>query len=64
MTRRGALAGEATATRIPVGATNDRLSQHHLRIDFDPILRLFDLASEPDGHSVDYRPLPSEAEVT
>jgi hypothetical protein len=54
MTRRGALAGEATVTqRIPVGATNDRLSQHHLRIDFDPIMRLFDLASEPDGHSVD-----------
>jgi hypothetical protein len=27
--------------------------QHHLRIDLDPISRLFDLASEPDGHSVD-----------
>jgi len=41
------------AAQDNLSPTNDRLSQHHLRIDFDPISRLFDLASEPDGHSVD-----------
>jgi hypothetical protein len=50
---RCAYPGRARAAPCSVGATNDRLSQHHLRIDSDPILRSFDLTSEPDGHSVD-----------